>query len=93
MGLAEGEERMQLRIGLGRVADQQRLASPDEPEVAELARCVKVAVDVPPGRTRIGVHHEGDPGSPPARFADPPEDLAEPGVNIGISLGVGGIED
>ena len=93
VGAAEREELLQLGIGLLRIADHQRLASPAEPQVRIEARLVEVLVDLPGGFARLGVDHEGELRGVAALAADLLEDLAELQVLLAIGHGVGGVED
>ena len=58
VGSAKGEELLQLGAGLGRVANDQRLALPVEPEILVQVLLVEVVIDLRGRLTGLGVHHE-----------------------------------
>ena len=93
MGPAERKELAQLGTGLLGIADQKRLALPEEPELAKEPRLVEVVVESQCRGVGLGVDHEGDLRRPPAFATHLAEHFADLHVDLGVGQGVGRVED
>src|SRR4051794_31686663 len=86
--LAQSEELLQLRSGLGRIADEQRLALPVEPEVLVESGLIEIAIDLEGRLTRPGIHHEANLRSATSFLAHLSPDGAERQIDVAVSHAV-----
>src|ERR1019366_9688489 len=86
---AQREELLQLSTGLRWIANHQRFALPNEPQLAVTIWLVKFAVDFGRRFSSLGIDHERDLRSASAGFPSRTENLAEVCVNFRIRARVG----
>ena len=93
VGLAQREEISDPFRSLGRVAEQQGLALPMEPELRIESRPVKQFVDLLSGLSGPAIHHEGDLRHVLSEPTLPLEYLTEPHDHIFIDQRIGRVEN
>src|SRR4051812_39928083 len=93
MCFAEGEEFVQLRSGLGRIANEQRLSLPLKPKVFVKAGLIEIVIDFLRRLTGLRIHHEADLGSASAFLPDFAPNRTESEIDIAVSDAICGVED